>query len=91
MSRVDNLCQEMDERLKLGERIPESEHQLSRKIAKPTPSPPKSQHSKAIDMTPSLPPHMQSARLHTAEEIVKEMARTPLFMTSLEDADGAGT
>ena len=40
---------------------------------------------------PSLPPHMASVRSHTADEIVKMMNRTPLFMTSLEDTEGEGT
>ena len=39
---------------------------------------------------PTLPPHIQSARSHTADEIVEMMGRTPLFMNSLEDAGGEG-
>ena len=42
-------------------------------------------------MTPSLPPHMASVRSQTAGEVVKQMTRTPLFMTSLEDAEADGT
>ncbi|KAL6720284.1 HSP70/90 co-chaperone [Lecanora helva] len=38
------------------------------------------------DGTPQLPPHMASVRSHTADDIVKMMNRTPLFMTTLEDA-----
>lgn len=40
--------------------------------------------------TPSLPPQMASVRSHTADEIVQMMNRTPLFMTSLEDAGAEG-
>lgn len=41
--------------------------------------------------TASLPPHMETARSQTADEVVRLMSRTPLFMTSLEDAVGDGT
>ena len=43
------------------------------------------------DSTPALPPQMASVRSHTADEIVQMLNRTPLFMTSLEDSDAAGT
>lgn len=79
MSGLEKLGQKMEESMQLGEHVPEREHQ------------PKSEHPEVIDMTPSLPPHMQSIRSQTAEKVVKEMARTPLFMTSLEDTEGAGT
>ncbi|KAL2041807.1 hypothetical protein N7G274_005591 [Stereocaulon virgatum] len=36
--------------------------------------------------TPAMPPHMASVKSHTADEIVQMMNRTPLFMTSLENA-----
>ena len=35
---------------------------------------------------PRLPPQMESVRSHTADEIIKTVNKTPLFMTSLEDA-----
>lgn len=38
--------------------------------------------------TPALPPQMESVRSHTADDIVRMINRTPLFMTSLEDAEG---
>ena len=41
------------------------------------------------EMHPPLPSQMQSIRSHGAEEIVK-MMKTPLFMSSLEDAGGQG-
>ena len=43
------------------------------------------------EMTPSLPPHMESHRSQTVEDTVKKLARAPLFMTSLEDAEADGT
>lgn len=69
---------------------PQPEPQLSSKIANPVPSSMKTESAKVVDMTPSLPPHMESVRSQTAEEIVKKMARAPLFMTSLEDAEADG-
>ena len=39
---------------------------------------------------PELPPHMASVRSHTANEIVEMMNRTPLFMTSLDNAENEG-
>ena len=39
---------------------------------------------------PPLPPQMESFRSHTADEIIQMMKRTPLFMTSLEDAEADG-
>lgn len=40
--------------------------------------------------TPELPPQMASVRSHTADEIMQMMNKTPLFMTSLEDAEKDG-
>lgn len=51
----------------------------------------KSEPAKEVDMTPSLPPHMESIRSQTVEETVRKMTRAPLFMTSLEDAEADGT
>lgn len=42
------------------------------------------------DTAPDLPPQMQAVRSHTADEIVRMMNKTPLFMTSLEN-EGEGT
>lgn len=68
-----------------------SEAQLSGNIANSPPSSMKPETSNVADMTPALPPHMESIRSQTAEEVVKGMARAPLFMTSLEDAGADGT
>ena len=67
------------------------ETEPSSNIASSTPSQMKSEPAKGVDMTPSLPPHMESIRSQTAEETVRKMARAPLFMTSLEDAEADGT
>ena len=61
--------------------------QASNPPSVPFPLPPKSHDEGAL--LPPLPPHMESVRSHTAEEVVQMMSKTPLFMTSLEDtADG---
>lgn len=60
----------------------------------PFPIKPKQQKDHEDDSTPllpSLPPQMESIRSHRPDEIVRLMKRTPLFMTSLEDAGDDGT
>lgn len=37
---------------------------------------------------PELPPHIASLRQHTADEVVDMLKKTPLFMTSMDDAEG---
>ena len=37
---------------------------------------------------PQLPPHIQSVRSYTTDEVVEMIEKTPLFMTSLENVDG---
>lgn len=37
-----------------------------------------------------MPPAMESVRQHTADEVLELMNRVPLFMTSLDETDGAG-
>lgn len=39
------------------------------------------------DPLPALPPHMESVRSHTTDEIVQMMKRVPLFMSSLAEAE----
>lgn len=56
----------------------------------PFPIKPKEQNKDGHDLPdplPALPPHMESVRSHTTDEIVKMMKRVPLFMTSLEEAE----
>lgn len=38
----------------------------------------------------ALPPTMQKAKEWSVDELMKEMNRVPLFMTSLDDTDGEG-
>lgn len=56
----------------------------------PFPIKPKEQNKDGHDSPdplPALPPHMESFRSHTTDEIVQMMKRVPLFMTSLEEAE----
>jgi tetratricopeptide (TPR) repeat protein len=39
---------------------------------------------------PAMPPHMASVKNMTADEVITEMNRTPLFMTTLDETDGEG-
>lgn len=59
--------------------------QLPNPASVPFPIKSESHHNHAP--TPVLPPQMESARSHTADDMVRMMNRTPLFMTSLEDAE----
>ena len=90
MSRIEELPEHLDKALNLE---PDSSPrdldlaQASNLPSVPFPLPPKSQDEGVV--LPSLPPHMESVRSHTTEEVVQMMSKTPLFMTSLEDtADG---
>ena len=40
---------------------------------------------------PSLPPDVEAMRGQSANDIVKMLGRSPLFMTSLDDIDEEGT
>lgn len=73
------------------ELAPRPEPEPASKTAKPAPLSMKPAPQQVAEMTPSLPPHMESHRSQTVEDTVKKMARTPLFMTSLEDAETDGT
>lgn len=39
------------------------------------------------DIMPDLPPQMAETRQQTVDEVVRDLKRTPFFMTSLDDAD----
>ena len=43
-----------------------------------------------ISASAALPPGMQRAKEYSVDELLKEMNRVPLFMTSLDDTDGEG-
>lgn len=93
MSRIEELPADFDESLDLNASPPAPPHQSGLPSAAPissTPFPIPAKARDQYDSTPMLPPHMESVRSHTADEIVKMMNQTPLFMTSLENADLAG-
>ena len=83
MSRVDELPDHLDKALNLNAACPPK---LPSSSSVPFPIKPKPQHNHGP--TPALPPHMESVRSHTADDIVRMMNRTPLFMTSLEGSEG---
>lgn len=83
MSRVDELPDGLDSALNLNASPP---LQLPNPSSVPFPIKSKPEHNRGS--TPALPPQMESVRSHTADDIVRMMNRTPLFMTSLEDAEG---
>lgn len=90
MSRIEELPDDFDDSLKLNNSqkaapISSSSVPLAAD-SQYTPFPIKEAALSQDDTTPSLPPQMASVRSHTADEIVQMMNRTPLFMTSLEDA-----
>ncbi|KAI4178466.1 MAG: hypothetical protein LQ346_007437, partial [Caloplaca aetnensis] len=54
----------------------------------PFPIQPKPAAAGDASTTPSLPPAMDSIRSYSADEIVRMMKKTPLFMTNLEERSG---
>ena len=54
----------------------------------------KNQHQDADDfveaITAAMPPSMEDKRTRTADEILTELNRIPLFMTTLDETDGEG-
>lgn len=71
------------------ENIPERAPAI-KKYSVPFPIKPKKREGHEYDSPPplpALPPHMESVRSHTPDEIVRMMKRVPLFMTSLEEAE----
>ena len=94
MAGIEELPADFDESIDLNASAPVPSPQTSALPSNasvpstPFPLPAKAQGQH--DSTPALPPQMESVRAHTADEIVKMMNQTPLFMTSLEDADAEG-
>ena len=93
MSRVEELPGDVKDSLNISDTVPETLSTVNKKPhpspEAPFPIPPKL--SEDGSTTPSLPPAMDSVRSHTADEIVQMMNQTPLFMTSLENAEDDGT
>lgn len=72
------------------ENIPDRTRAIKKLGSVPFPIKPKKQKKDNYDSPPplpALPPHMESVRSHTPDEIVRMMKRVPLFMTSLEEAE----
>lgn len=72
------------------ENIPDRTRATKKSGSVPFPIKPKEQNKDGHDSPdplPALPPHMESIRSHTTDEIVQMMKRVPLFMTSLEEAE----
>ncbi|CAK7209804.1 HSP70/90 co-chaperone [Sporothrix eucalyptigena] len=97
MVQLQEISDEVAEKLKLGETSPASENDGSAKKAEAEPAPaqaqapPKAQSAQA-SATPSvagpeLPPAMAIASGKTADDILAELNKSPLFMTELEDND----
>ena len=81
MSRIEELPDDFDERLRIDEPVGPS---MSASPSAPFPLRPTTTQD---GPTAQPPPQMQSVRSHTADEIVQMMNKTPLFMTSLDNAD----
>lgn len=68
---------------------------LDQLLTQPSPFPSKpssQQHDASTSAAPTaaMPPAMHSIRQYTADEVVSMLNRTPLFMTTLDETDGAG-
>lgn len=92
MSRVEELPDSFDASMNLTSLPPQTSTQAvpetAAEITTPFPLPPKPQDGHAP--LPELPPQMDSVRSHSTSEVLSMMNRTPLFVTSLDDA-GDGT
>ncbi|KIW05670.1 hypothetical protein, variant [Verruconis gallopava] len=104
MSRIEELPDDFDERIDLNKQAPAQhvssdssqapdlvDHLLH--TAPPFPSEQSSSQNNeaaASASGPSMPPAMHSIRKYTADEVVKMLNRTPLFMTTLDETDGEG-
>lgn len=88
MSRIEELPDEFDSSLNLNPPLPSQPTQSSLEaaagVSTPFPLPPKPQNGDVPQ--PELPPQIESVRGRSTSEVLSMMNRTPLFMTSLEDA-----
>ena len=88
MGKVEELSDDFDDTLKLdwtaSATLPELPFLTkSRKIG--------SNDEEIADMGgPAMPPHMASFKSLSVDEVIAEMNRTPLFMTTLDETDGEG-
>ena len=93
MSRIAEHPDDFDESLELNASPPPQPQPSGLSSAAPgseTPFPIRAKAQTQDGPAPALPPQMESVRSHTADEIVKMMNQTPLFMTSLENTDAEG-
>ena len=93
MSRIEEIPDDFDESVRLNSSSlaqPQRTGLSSHASGSETPFPIPAKKRDDDGPMPVLPPQMESVRSHTAEEIVKMMNQTPLFMTSLENNDADG-
>ncbi|KAG8526127.1 uncharacterized protein KY384_000120 [Bacidia gigantensis] len=80
MSRVQELPDDFDETLNLAQGDKEAAHRPNEG----------SNNTAHEGQLPALPREDDSMRSHTADDVIKTMKRSPLFMTSLDDAGEDG-
>ena len=106
MSRIEELPDDFDEKTDLNKLTLQNDSpQASSKdspdlidqiLNAPSPFPPKAgqqngdNNVKSDAPTAAMPPAMHSIRQYSADEVVKMLNRTPLFMTELDETDGEG-
>jgi len=81
MARIEELPDDFDSSLSLNTK-PTSPAMSSPAVLSPAPAPPSVPSA-------ALPPAMESNKQHTADELIAILNRTPLFMTELDESDGA--
>lgn len=102
-SRIEELPDDFDEKLDLNsppttapapsQTQPNVPPSLDAMLNTSTPFPlkePASTPTSTSKPSAAMPPAMASVKQHTADEVLEMMNRTPLFMTSLDETDGAG-
>jgi hypothetical protein len=97
MSRVEELSEEMDGKLKINNGNsdspagpPEAPDIIEQLLEQAVPFPSKPGQSSSNPTGPAMPPAMENVRQYTADEVVSMLNRTPLFMTTLDETDGEG-
>lgn len=102
MSRVEELPDDFDESIDLNKHPVGADQGATKDngdfidqiLNAPSPFPPKAspQDGAANPEAPTaaMPPAMHSIRQYSADEVVKMLNRTPLFMTELDETDGEG-
>ncbi|KAL8924520.1 MAG: hypothetical protein Q9208_003995 [Pyrenodesmia sp. 3 TL-2023] len=83
MSRIEDLPDELETR-----GASHIDTTLPLPIETPFPIRPKPATGQDASTAPPLPPAMESVRSYSADEVVRMMKKTPLFMTNLEEVSG---